>query len=233
MRALYCLLVIGATLATSAVGLGAQAATTSRPANGLAPQTTADSVYLTELAALQAGDTTVDLSRIRRQFALTTFYDPYDTRVDDRKQRMFARLDAQDAVGAAAIADSLLNTNYLDAEAHVGAGVSATARGDSTAAARHFALARGILRSIQSTGDGRTKDRPLLVLSPSEEYSYLGALGLRRAGFQALAECSGGRACDRVEVAPRDGGDKFDLFFDISLPTAHLERRFKRAEKPD
>jgi hypothetical protein len=232
MRAVYNLLAIGATIAIGAAALSAQAPPTSRGTTRPGPKSAEDSAYLTRLATVQAGDTTADLSALRRQYASTTFYAPYDTHVDEKRQRMWARLDAHDVAGAGAIADSLLAANYLDADAHVGAGVSATARGDSLAAARHFAVARGILRSIESTGDGRTKDRPLFVLSPAEEYSYLGAVGLRRVGFQAPDVCTGGRACDRLEVAPREGGDKFDLFFDVSLPTAHLARQFKHADKP-
>ncbi|HEY2854919.1 MAG TPA: DUF4919 domain-containing protein [Gemmatimonadaceae bacterium] len=231
LHAAYNLVAIGATITIGAAAIAAQAPHTSRA--GTAPaKSAADSTYLTRLAVVQAGDTTVDLAALRRQFASTTFYAPYDIHVGERKARMWARLDAQDVAGAGAIADSLLAANYLDADAHVGAGVSARARGDSLAAARHFAVARCIMRSMESTGDGRTKDRPLFVLSPAEEYSYLGAVGLKRVGSQGLDVCTDGRACDRLEVAPRDGGEKFDLFFDISLPMAHMTRQFKHANKP-
>ncbi len=222
----------GAAIAIGTIALPAQAQRSSLAAHPTAPKSAADSAYLTQLAAVQAGDTTADLSALRRQFASTTFYSPYSTGFDEQRERMWARLDAHDAAAAAAVADSLLAANYVDLDAHVGAGVAASTLGDSLAAAHHFALARAILRSIESTGDGRTSDRPLFVLSPAEEYSYLGAVGLRRVGIQALDQCAAGRACDRLEVAPRAGGEKFDLYFDVSLPMAHLDRQFKRTEKP-
>jgi hypothetical protein len=232
MRVSHTALVIAAAIAVSTPALPAQVLQGSQTTTGLVPKSGADSAYLTRLAAVQVGDTTTDLSVLRRQFALTTFYSPYSTDAGDRRQRMWARLQQKDEAGAGVIADSALAVNYLDADANLVSGISAGARGDTLAAARHIAIARGILASIESTGDGRASDRPLFVLSPAEEYSYLGARGLQRVGAQSLAKCTGGRPCDILEVAPLAGGEKFALFFDISLPLAHVKRQFEPAGKP-
>jgi hypothetical protein len=224
--------VIAAAIVMCTTALPAQVLQASQAATGLVPKSAADSAYLTRLAALQAGDTTADFSALRRQFALTTFYDPYSTDADDRRHRMLARLNQKDEAGAGVIADSALAVNYLDLDANLVAGISADARGDTLAVARHFAVLRGILRSIESTGDGRGGDRPLFVLSPAEEYSYLNARELQRVGSQSLSSCTGGRRCDILEVAPDAGGKRFELYFDVSLPLAHLQRQFGPADKP-
>lgn len=182
------------------------------------PATAADSTYLTLLRPLrEAGDTTIDMTALRRAFTATSFYSPYDTDHDDQGERMWARINAKDLKGAGQIADSLLSANYLDLGTHIGAGVIALQNGDSATAARHFAIARAVVRSIESTGDGRSADHPLFVIALSEEYSYLGVVGLRRSGMQALSKCAG-RACDELEVTPREGGAQFPLYFDVSLP---------------
>lgn len=230
MRAIHTVLATAAAIALSATTLTAQVPQGSQAATGLVPKSGADSAYVTRLAVLQGGDTTADLSALRRQFALTTFYHPYSTDVDDLRRRMWKHLSDKDAAGAGAVADSLLAANYFDADAQMVSGIAANERGDTLTAARHIALARGIMQSIESTGDGRTSDKPMFVLSPSEEYGYLAAHDMRRVGRQALVECAG-HACDVLEVAPIGGGKHFDLFFDVSLPMAYLDRQFKPASK--
>lgn len=192
---------------------------------------TADSLYLALLRPLrEGGDTTVDVTALRRALAATSFYSPYDNDRDEQRHRMWARLDASDAAAAAAVADSLLSTNYLDFDTQIGAGAAAKEMGDSTTAQRHFAIARAIVRSIESTGDGRTPQHPLFVIAPSEEYSYLGVVGLRRSGMQALTDC-GGHACDMLAVSPRDGGKELNLYFDVSLPMAWMTKQFSKGEQ--
>lgn len=191
----------------------------------------ADSVYLTLLRPLREnGDTTVDVTALRRALAATSFYSPYDNDRDEQRHRMWSHLDANDAAAAAAVADSLLSTNFLDFDTQIGAGAAAKEMGDSITAQRHFAIARAIVRSIESTGDGHTRQHPLFVLAPSEEYSYLGVVGLRRSGMQSLTECAG-HACDMLEVSPRAGGEKLELYFDVSLPMAWMTKQFSEGEK--
>jgi len=210
---------------TAADHVGAQSVTQPPSAK------TADSVYLALLRPLrERGDTTVDVTALRRALAATSFYSPYDNDRDEQRHRMWTRLDANDAAAASGIADSLLSENFLDLDSQIGAGAAARELGDSTTAERHFAIARAIVRSIESTGDGRSREHPLFVLAPSEEYSYLSVVGLRRSGMQSLTEC-GGRACDMLEVTARDGGDQLKLYFDVSLPMSWMTNQFSGAEK--
>ena len=228
MRLALALSALGAlaTLASPRHG-GAQAP--SESAGGVVGPP-ADSAYLAALRPVMRGDTAVDLTMLRRLYARTSFYAPYDVTRDQQRQRMWAALNTAGPRAAVPVADSVLAANYLDLDAHLASGVAARERGDSAAAELHFALVRGLLRSIESTGDGRTRERPLFVLSPAEEYSYLAARGLRRTGMQGLSDCAG-RECDAMTVAERDGGESFQLYFDVSLATGHLRRRFEAAEK--
>ena len=92
---------------------------------------------------------------------------------------------------------------------------------------QHAAIAGGLVRSMQSTGDGRSAAHPLFVLSPAEEYAFLMATGLQRSGPQGLGSC-GDRECDSMEVTARSGGAPFTMWFDVSLATAWLKASMKQ-----
>lgn len=48
--------------------------------------------------------------------------------------------------------------------------------------------------------------------------------------MQSLTEC-GGRACDMLEVSPRDGGTQLKLYFDVSLPMTWMTKQFSDGDK--
>jgi hypothetical protein len=204
---------------------GAPPAGSPEPAR---PEVTAmpvgDSATYQRLAArLRAGDVAIPFDSLRFGFAATASYDPYG--VDgDRRKAMFAALDRGDHRAARAMADSALADSYVDPFAHLVAGIAAGAVDDSAAAAFHGAVFRGLLDSIRERG-GRTPDSAMVVISVDEEYALLEALGLRRE-MQGLGEC-GGRACDILDVVDRSGG-KRTLYFDVSIPKAWLDRKFRQ-----
>lgn len=172
---------------------------------------------------LRGGDLSVPFDSLRLAYAASDAYDPYG--VDsDRRKAMFEALDRGDHAAARAAADSTLAENYVDGYAHMAASVAARESGDSAAARFHRAVFRGLIESIGARG-GRTPDSAMLVISVDEEYVFLQALGLRR-GMQALTDCAG-RACDALEVVDRRTGEKYHLFFDVSIPTARLARQFE------
>jgi hypothetical protein len=100
MRATHTVLAIAAAIVMGTPPIFAQVPQASQAATGLVPNSAADSTYLTRLAVVQAGDTTADLSALRRQFALTTFYAPYSTSDGDRRKRMWTHLNENDVSGA-------------------------------------------------------------------------------------------------------------------------------------
>ena len=202
------------------------------PAHGqssgtLAPRTPADSAYLRAVSRVAAGDTAVDFTPIRRLYASTTFYAPYDAEFDSLRTVLLQSLNAGDFARARALGDGLLARNYLDPGAQLGMAVAVHELGDTLAAARHAAIVGGLVRSMQSTGDGRSAAHPLFVLSPAEEYAFLMATGLQRSGSQGLERCGAGE-CDAMEVKARSGGAPFTMWFDVTLATAWLERSMKK-----
>lgn len=65
----------------------------------------------------------------------------------------------------------------------------------------------------------------MLVISVDEEYVFRQALGLRRE-MQAPADCAG-RACDALVVVDPWTGEKYQLYFDVSIPSARRARQFE------
>ena len=210
-------------LLAAPLGVALRAQSSGTPA----PRSAADSAYLRAVARVAAGDTAVDFSPIRRLYATTSFYTPYDTDFDSVRTALFEALNAADFARARTLGEGLLARNYLDPGAQLGVAVAAHELGDTLAAARHAAIVGGIVRSMQSTGDGRSAAHPLFVLSPAEEYAFLMATGLQRSGTQGLGRCGAGE-CDAMEVKARSGGAPFTMWFDVTLATAWLERSMKK-----
>ena len=177
------------------------------------------------LAQAQAGDTTLDFQAFRLSYTTTALYAPYGMHDKGWRDSLFAAANREDFTGALAWADTLLRNNPVDAEAHAVAGFASASLHDSLAAEHHYWLATGLVLSIGSSG-AATEASPLLVISVAEEYTYAQYIKLRRAGTQGLGECNG-RPCDNVQFTSRAGSDT-TLFFDVSIPVAHLQRSFQK-----
>ena len=178
--------------------------------------------YEDAVRRLHAVDLDVDFQTMRFAFALTDAYDPYDTEPRQQRQRLNEHLYQHDAPEAALlVADSLLAVNYVDMDAHYGAGVAHDRLGHADEAAFHFEVFEGLLDSLLRTATG-TEDDPFVVVRVDEEYILIAVLRLELRG-QSLVDCANTQ-CDRMELHdPSDGGD-VDLFFDVSLPFGHMRR---------
>ncbi len=90
--------------------------------------------------------------------------------------------------------------------------------GDEQSARFEFQLATILLEGILSTGDG-SEDRPYRVLHTADEYDILEHLA-KQAKSQSLIE-KASRHFDR-----QDCTDGTQLWFDITWPFSHLQRKF-------
>lgn len=78
----------------------------------------------------------------------------------------------------------------------------------------HRTVYRGIIASIQASGDGKSKQTAYKVISIPEENWLLRELRLRKMG-QSL-ETEGGKSYDYIEAQPLDGGERRTVIFDIN-----------------
>ena len=181
----------------------------------------ATATYHNLLAKLRTRDTTIDFTALRLAYAASEEYAPYGSDADDHRDSLNAALQRQDYARAVSEADSALNVDYLDVRTHVMKAYAAEHLGDSTGAVWDRIVAARLVASIMRSGAG-TVDSPYVVISVAEEYAVLG-LNDYESGSQSLGTC-GRRPCDILEVTARRTGRHRTIYFDISLPTAQLNR---------
>lgn len=191
----------------------------------------AQSIPVAELAAydllvsrLRGGDTLVNYTAARMAYAKTPQYKPYPVRWEGN-HAMFDALERRKYAEVRRLSDSILSTNYVDADAHLGAMAAALSMGDSARGRFHGAVYRGLIGSIGARS-GRTVDSAMIVITLQEEYALLRARGLERT-WVAMFQC-GRQLCVQMEVIDRKSRTKSTLYFDISIPqawgTKHLQQ---------
>ena len=168
------------------------------------------------VSQLRSGDTLADYTALRMAYTKTAYYRPYPVRWQGN-HAMFAALERKHFAVVRQLADSILSTDYADADAHLGAMAAAFNLGDSARGHFHGAVYRGLISSI-GTQSGRTLDSAIVVITLQEEYALLRARGLERK-WVVFLQC--GRAlCERMQVIDRKGRTESTLYFDISIPQA-------------
>jgi hypothetical protein len=183
-----------------------------------------DSTYHQLLARLKTRDTTIDFTALRLAFAASEDYAPYGSDADVHCDSLSAALEHGDFRRALNEADSALAIDYLDVRTHVLRAYAAEQLGDDAAASWHRAVATLLVRSVAQSGTGAV-DSPYVVISVAEEYALLDMTGYRRT-LQAVGQC-GSKPCDVLEAEHQETGAKRTFHFDISLPSAFLDRIFK------
>lgn len=149
----------------------------ARPSAGAA-DTGPEAHYQTLLAAAKAGGPGVDWQALRFAYADRPDFSVVSRAHDDLKRQGFNAFGAKDFTRLQDISRKLIDQNFVDPEAHLMAQMACNALGDKDCARREGAISNALFHSIE-TGDGRTKQTALPVISVSEEYVYLRMKGLR------------------------------------------------------
>ena len=108
--------------------------------------------YKALLERAKAGDQTVDYRQMREAyFDSENDYDPTDAR-----KQMFQELNAKQFGRALKTADTILEKDYVDIDAHLGAMMANKELGNKEAAAQHDKAIRALVASISGGLDGRS-----------------------------------------------------------------------------
>lgn len=182
------------------------------------------SAYDHLVGRLRAGDTLVDYTAARMAYTKTPQYKPYPVRWEGY-QAMYAALEREKYAELRRLADSILSTNYVDPDAHLGAMSAALHMGDTSRGQFHGAVYRGLIRSIGARS-GRTLDSAIIVITLQEEYALLQARGLERTTV-AMFQC-GRSMCEQMEVIDSRSRTTSILYFDISIPQAWGAKHLRR-----
>jgi hypothetical protein len=183
--------------------------------------------YADLLAAAQADPEGADYHTLRLAYARTEDYSPY---VQDAETvgNLRAALSSGEMDAALEAIHHLLEHNYLDIEAHMAADYVYTMLEQYKPSAYHRAFAKGLIRAIRATGDGRGFDTAFIVLSVSEEYTVLRVMGFV-PGNQRLVQHEG-HWFDVLSGRQRDTNDPVELYFNIDLPRGWLRDNLRERD---
>ncbi|HEX9465140.1 MAG TPA: DUF4919 domain-containing protein [Alphaproteobacteria bacterium] len=172
--------------------------------------------YAGLLAAAKASPHDADFTRLRMAFTRTPAYASHG-QTDRDFAALFEAGGAGDWQKAQALAEAQVERNYVRLKAHRYAAAVAHQRGDKAAEEHHLTFYRGLLSSITGSGDGKSPDTPMSVISVDEEYEVLWTRR-QRSGGQSLLQHNG-KMLDVLAAVPETGSAATrteDVYFDVS-----------------
>jgi hypothetical protein len=139
------------------------------------PSKTADN-YEELLARLTSGDTKIDYTLLRLAYSRSKAANPFGAEHDARSLMNAAVIEKR-CDEALKMADTLLATTYVSADAHVAKSTCYRVAGDNVKADFHKAIYLGLINSILAKGDGNSTESAYTVVTIEEEYAVMKALG--------------------------------------------------------
>lgn len=120
-------------------------------------------------------------------------------------------------------AESVLEKNYVDVNAHMVAYIAHREQKNEEKAKYHRRWAEGLLDSIKSGGDGKSLETAWHVISISEEYALFRALNMRPVG-QSLAN-EKGHAFDVMKTVDPQTNAEVTFYFNVDKPFSAYGRK--------
>jgi Domain of unknown function (DUF4919) len=158
----------------------------------------------------KSGDPTVDFAALRYAFLEA----PGGHKEGFFNSREFNTLFQQkDYEKVLQTANNYLAQDFVDIRSHFFAGAALHALGREPESQKESALAKGLVKSITDSGDGKSQKTAYVVISTSEEYALLEWQGIH-ATSQSLQLGKDGAAWD--VLAGTRGSEAMNVYFDIS-----------------
>ena len=190
-----------------------------------APKSLADWVTMAE-----AGDAATDYTALRMAYAASEGYDPYGTATGEKFNAIWPAFKAKDCAAVLPLADEMLKADYTLVSVHVLRSDCLRTAGEAARADREEAIARGLMASLQDSGDGKSLKTAYVVVTMSEERFLLVGLGLHEER-QSLINDSG-HLYDLIE-GPNEKPDGPKLaFFNVDALFAGMARQFQNSGPP-
>jgi hypothetical protein len=176
------------------------------------------SEYATLLASLKAGKTAIDYTRLRLSYMDSPEYKAAKD-VSKSEDAMTEALNKKDYPAALKNAEAVLESNYVNIDAHFVAFVANREMGAMDKAQFHRTVFRGLIDSIRNSGDGKSMETAWVVINVHEEYVILRALGFR-PGEQSLIH-KDGHSYDEMKVKNAEDGTAQTFYFNVDIPFKH------------
>lgn len=176
------------------------------------------SEYATLLAALKAGNTNIDYARLRISYMDSPEY-KQSKDVSSAEKSMMEELNKKDFPAALKSAEIVLDSEYVNIDAHYVALVANREMGATEKAEFHRTVFRGLIDSIRNSGDGKSADKAWVVISVHEEYVLLRVLGFKPSEQSLLHK--DGHSFDVMKVKNVDDGTEQTFYFNVDIPFKH------------
>jgi hypothetical protein len=180
--------------------------------------------YYTLLDSIQKG-TSTDYFTLRMAFTKTKNWLPYDTEISQKHKEINSLIGSAKYDEALKISDSILDKNYVEIETQLINGYLYKLLGDTVRSVFHYRIYEELLKSIYTSGDGKSAKTAFIVISTDEEYVFLRWFNLQSAGQSLLSE--DGHSFDLLKAIDQETKEEFDIYFNIDLPFSYLSSAFK------
>jgi len=140
-----------------------------------------------------------------------------------------ALLKKKNYTGALKVVDSALKKHPCDIDLWEGKEVILEAKGEPQKAYEARLRYQSLLDSILLSGDGKSFDTAYKVISVSEEYSLMRALGLSSYGQQLVG--NNGSMFDKIAVKDSRTGKKSTLYFNVDVSFRAYDKIFSNKKK--
>lgn len=173
------------------------------------------------LEKVKQKDPSVNFTELRQAFYESTNYNPYAPMMTYRP--LNAAIAQKNYEEALKIAESVFAKNFVEVNAHIAAQIAYQETGNAEKAQFHKFMVDGLLNSIKSSKDGKSKETAFEVISINEEYGLIRSLGLRPIK-QALVQDKG-HSYDALTVVDPQTNQESIIYFNIDKPFNWQERK--------
>ena len=171
-----------------------------------------DASYRALAEKAKAGDRSIDFRALRLACSNAS---KCDARGDSKDLlAMHRAAKARDYKLSLKLAEKLIAAGFPNIEAHAACAEAYAALNDPEKAKFHHAITAGLIQSILSTGDGKTKETAFEVIGTYEERIVMTVLGLPPFGRQGLIPGKP-HSYDVLEVDDPKTGNKVSVYFNI------------------
>jgi len=160
---------------------------------------------------LKKGDLTIDFKALR----LASIKQPSNPTVSisDCRKGMVKAFNDKNYEKAAEYAGMILDENFAYIEAHLAAAAAYKQMKEPEKEKFHRDIADGLIKSIQDSGDGKSRKTAYVVVSVTEEYTLLKVLGLKPKKQSLTGE--DGHKYDMLEVVDKKTAEPSVVYFNI------------------
>jgi hypothetical protein len=176
------------------------------------------SEYATLLASLKAGKTDIDYARLRISYMDSPEYKAAKD-VSDSEKAMIDALNKKDYPAALKNAEIVLDSSYVNMDAHFVAMVANRELGAKDKQEFHSTVFRGLMKSILDSGDGKSTEKAWVVINVPEEYVVLRFFGYRPSEQSLLHKDS--HSYDVMKVKDAKDGTEQTFYFNVDIPFKH------------